>query len=173
MQVADRDLVRGLLLARRVLALSVLVDGGPFVGQLPFAVRPDFSGLLIHASRLARHTRGLIESAPFSALIQARDSEEDDPFQIPRLTVAGSVRVLGAGSREYEEAKGIYLEQLPSGRVTFSLGDFVLFELVAEKARLVAGFGRTANLTPGALADLAQGGRDRAEIAPDSDEEAS
>ena len=156
MNPADSDLVRGLLSGRRVLALSVLVDGRPFVGQLPFAARPDFGALLIHASRLARHSRGLRDGAPFSALIQAPDTGSIDPFQIPRLATRGTVRQLARGSEEYETAKAAYLDRLPTGQITFSLGDFVLYELVIEKARLVAGFGRTANLTPGALEALAR-----------------
>lgn len=154
MKQSERDLVRDLLAKTRVLALSLLVDGEPFVGQLPFAARSDFGALFVHASRLARHSRGLIEGAPFSALIQVPDTGESDPFQMPRLTVSGSVEVLSPGTDEYDEAKVAYLDKLPSGRITFSLGDFVLYALGVEKARLVAGFGQTANLTAGALGEL-------------------
>jgi putative heme iron utilization protein len=169
MEAADRELVEELLVGRRVLALSVLVDGRPFVGQLPFAVRPDFGALLVHASRLARHSRGLVDGAPFSALIQTRETDRDDPFQLPRLTVNGRVRALAPGSDEYNEAREAYLEKLPSGHITFSLGDFTLFALVVDQARLVAGFGRTSNLTPGALAKLATAADTSAELVADGD----
>ena len=154
MEEANRDLVRDLLADRRVLALSVLIEEKPFVGQLPFAARSDFGALFVHASRLARHTRGLTDGAPFSALIQVPETAGGDPFQMPRLTLTGVVRVLTPGTDEYDHARAQYLEKLPSGKITFSLGDFVLFALIVEKARLVAGFGRTANLTPGMLRDL-------------------
>jgi len=170
MEVEDRDLVGDLLVGRRVLALSVLVDGRPFVGQLPFAVRPDFGALLVHASRLAQHSRGLVDGAPFSALIQARETDRDDPFQIPRLTVTGAVRALSPGSEEYDEAREAYLEKLPSGHITFSLGDFVLFALVITKARLVAGFGRTSNLTSGALGKLVAAAGTATELLADGDD---
>ena len=169
MEAADLELVEELLVGRRVLALSVLVDGRPFVGQLPFAVRPDFRALLVHASRLARHSRGLFDGAPFSALIQARETDRDDPFQLPRLTVNGSVRALSSESDEYNEAREAYLEKLPSGHVTFSLGDFMLFALVVDKARLVAGFGQTLNLTRAALAQLADGSDAGGELIADRD----
>ena len=71
MEKADSDLVGGLLARRRLLAVSVLVDGQPYVAQLPFAARSDLGALLVHASRLARHSKGLVDGAPFSALIQA------------------------------------------------------------------------------------------------------
>lgn len=155
MKETESDLVRDLLTKRRVLALSVLVDGRPFVGQLPFAVSSDFGALLVHASSLAMHSRGLTAGAPFSALIQSAETAEADPFQLPRLTISGTVGIVERGSEEYPSSRDRYLQQLPSGSITFSLGDFVLYELNVEKARLVAGFGRTVNLTRGMLAELA------------------
>ncbi|MDH3254752.1 MAG: hypothetical protein OEM62_07165 [Acidobacteriota bacterium] len=157
MDVADLDLVRNLLVRRRVLALSLLIDGEPFVSQLPFAVRADTASLLIHASSLARHSRGLNDGARFSALIQAADAPDDDPFQISRLTLTGTVRVLAPASDDYAAARSTYLEQLPTGRVTFSLADFRLIELVVENGRLVAGFARTANLTAGTIKQALEG----------------
>ena len=169
MEAADLELVQELLLERRVLALSVVIDGRPLVGQLPFAVRPDFGALLVHASRLARHSRGMVDGAPFSALIQARETDRDDPFQLPRLMVSGSVQALSPGSDEYNEAREAYLEKLPSGHITFSLGDFTLYALVVDQARLVAGFGRTSSLNPGVLAKLSAAAAVGSEF--DSDED--
>ncbi len=65
MNQEDTTLLRDLLLGQRVLSLGVLVDGAPYVGLLPFALAKDRRALLVHASSLARHTRGLVEGAPF------------------------------------------------------------------------------------------------------------
>lgn len=157
MKEADRDLVRDLLAVRSVMALSVLVEGRPFVSQLPFAASSDFGSLFVHASQMARHSQGLLEGALFSGLVQAAADEDADPFQIPRLMISGTVRPLERGSEAYLAGRDCFLAKLPTGRITFSLGDFVLYELVVEKARLVAGFGRTANLTRGLLAQAADG----------------
>jgi hypothetical protein len=163
MEAANSALVRSLLVERRTVALGVLVDGKPYVGQLPFAPRADFGALFVHASQLARHSRGLQDGAPFSGLIQAAETPGDDPFQIPRLMLRGTVRHLAAGGGDYSSARDVYLSRLPSGEVTFSLGDFRLFELLIEQARLVAGFGSTVNLTPGALMQVAAGDDDSGE----------
>jgi putative heme iron utilization protein len=157
MEADDMGLVARLLGERRILALATLVDSEPTVGQLPFAARPDFSALLVHASQLAKHSKGLVEGARFSALVHDREEEGADPFQIPRLTVSGTVRPLTRGSAEYESGRTAYLAKLPTGEIMFSLGDFVLYDLVCEHARLIAGFGRTRNLTAGALRRVAAG----------------
>ena len=56
-------LLRDLLDGTRLLALGVLVEGRPYVGQVPFAVWPSRGSLLVHVSALARHSRGLGDGA--------------------------------------------------------------------------------------------------------------
>lgn len=161
MDEAYRELLRILLVERRVLALAVVVDGAPYVGQVPYALRADGGGLLIHVSRLAKHTRGLHPGAPWSGLLGLGDDPDGDPFQVPRLSLEGTARPLDPVAAEYVEARGAYLAKLPSGATTFQLGDFTLFDLAIEKGRLVAGFGRTANVTPHHLRELVGGFEDR------------
>ena len=71
MNDAGRTLLHELITDQRVLALAVVIDGKPAVGLLPFAVKQDFSALLVHASSMARHTKGLHAGAPFSAPFKA------------------------------------------------------------------------------------------------------
>lgn len=156
MEADDRDLLRSLL-DQRVLALGVLVDGRPHVGQVPFAPRPDLSGLLIHVSGLARHTAGLTADAPFSALLSFCDRPDQDPLALPRLTLDGHVRVLAKGTPEYDEAAGIYQDHLPSSKVTFQLGDFRLCELVPAGGRVVGGFSRAFDVDRDDLREVAEG----------------
>jgi putative heme iron utilization protein len=154
MDEAEGRLLRTLVVERRLLALGVVVEGSPYVGQVPFALAPG-GELLIHVSRLAKHSRGLGQGAPWSGLLQIGDDGERDPFQVPRLTLEGRVEPLAAGGKRYAAARAAYLARLPSGAVTFQLGDFTLFELGVERGRLVAGFGHTLNLTAQHLRELA------------------
>lgn len=144
MKAEELNLLGRVLDRSPVLALGVIVEGRPYVGQLPFALWVDRSAFLIHVSALARHSQGLAQGAPFSALI---GGEGDDPFQIPRLTVEGEVQRLERGSPEYAEAEAVFLGRLPSARGHFQLGDFSLIALQVRKARFVAGFARAYNLT--------------------------
>jgi putative heme iron utilization protein len=151
----ELDLLHQLLAGQRVLSLSVIVDDKPYVGLLPFVPRPDFGALVIHASSLARHTRGLRAGASFGALIHADDSPDRDPLQLPRLSLQGTVRPIPRGEAEWNESRDIYLERYPASRSVFQLGDFHLFELQIQTARLIAGFGSIHTLDRRTLAEAA------------------
>jgi hypothetical protein len=139
------------LLRERVIALGVLVDGAPHVGLLPFAVGKDAAALLVHASGLARHTRGLGKGAPFSALVHASDAPGADPLQIPRVTLQGEVEPLEPGTPEHEDARARYLVRFPESAQTFELPDFGLYALRIGEGRLVVGFARARNVSIGDL----------------------
>ncbi|MDH3402683.1 MAG: pyridoxamine 5'-phosphate oxidase [Acidobacteriota bacterium] len=148
MDEGERQLLKSLLVERRLLALGVVVDDAPYVGQVPFALAPGGGALLIHVSRLAKHSRGLAPGAPWSGLLQLGDDGTGDPFQLPRLTLEGRVAVPERGGERHAAARAAYLARLPSGAMTFQLGDFTLYELAVAKGRLVAGFGSTFNIGP-------------------------
>ncbi len=154
MEPADRLLLQSLLTERRVLSLGVLVEGAPYVAQMPFAMSSDFGSLLVHASALGRHARGLFEGAPFSALIQWPDAEEIDPFQLPRVSLRGVVRPLDPAGLEFAAARQAYVGKLPSSLRNFQLGGFTLYRLEIERGRFVVGLAKTYNLSPGSLRDL-------------------
>jgi putative heme iron utilization protein len=139
--------LKQLLMGQRVLSLVVQVEDEPVIGMLPFAPARDFSGLIVQASGLARHTQGLRDGAPFEALIHAADTPDTDPLQLPRVTLRGQVGLLDRGGTDYAEDERTYLERLPSASTTLGLGDFRLYRLTIEGGRLVAGFGRAFNLT--------------------------
>lgn len=141
-----------LLQEARTLSLAVLVDGAPHVGLLPFARSADGCALLVHASRLARHSRGLGAGAAFSALVHAADDGTGDPLQVARVTLDGHVEPLQRGTPAYVEARAAYLERLPSSAVTFELGDFTLYALRVEGGRLVLGFAQALDVAPEDLA---------------------
>ncbi len=154
MQPQQVEVLRQLLTGRRVLSLAVLVDGEPVIGLLPFAVTEDHRALIVHASRLARHTRGLSEGASFDALVHEMDADGVDPLQVKRATLRGTVRAASQDEAHHTEARGVYLAKFPSAEPITTLGDFAFFRLEIEGGRLVTGFGAAANITADVLGSL-------------------
>lgn len=153
----ETALLRELLTTRRVLSVSVLLDGAPYTGLLPFAMQPDFGAALVHASSLARHMAGLADGEPISFLVHARDDPDADPLQLPRLTVQGVSRLVARGSAGYAAARQTYVARFPASEPIFGLGDFNLYALVPQKGRFVVGFGRAYNVTAETIRALAEG----------------
>jgi putative heme iron utilization protein len=148
----QRHILHDLLATERVLALALVVDGEPHAGLLPFALAPDRAALLVHASRLARHARGLVPGAAFSALVHRADRGDADPLQLPRVTLEGTVVPIPRDAPAWPAARDAYLARLPSAAVTFQLGDFGLHALRIEGGRLVAGFAQAVNVAPADVA---------------------
>ena len=154
MEREHEAILAGLLTGERVLALSVLVDGRPYVGMLPFVAWPEREALLIQASDLARHAKGLGSGAPYSALLHVPDAPDADPRRLPRATVEGEVERIERGGADWQAARDLYLGRFPASRMTFQLGDFHLYRLAVRRGRFFVGFAKTYNLTPGLLARL-------------------
>ena len=157
MQPEQIDAVRDLLTSSRVLALALVVDDGPVIGLLPFAATPDSRALVVHASRLARHSRGLQPGAAFDALIHEPVVEGVDALQVKRLTLRGTVHAPEPGSPAHDALRQIYLAKCPEAEPITTLGDFAFFLLLIEGGRLVTGFGAAANVTRDTLDALAAG----------------
>ena len=147
-------LVRGLLDGERVLSLAVLVDGAPFAGLLPFVPLPGHSGVLVHASRLSRHTAGLGAGARAAVLLHEQDGPDKDPLQIRRVSFECDVHPLEREGEEWLAGRERYLERFPGSRITFRLRDFTLYRLEFRQGVLVAGFGRAMDIAPKDIAKL-------------------
>ncbi len=152
------DALRSLLDRQRVLSLGVLVETNPYVGLLPYALREDYGAALVHASKLARHSGGLNDGAPFAALIHDLVGTESDALQVPRVSLQGTVELVAKGTPGYTEGRDAYLARFPSGATTFTLGDFDLYWLRFERGRYVAGFAQALNLNEDNLRELAPNG---------------
>jgi putative heme iron utilization protein len=151
------DALRDLITHQRVLSLAVIVDGEPLTGLLPYAPTAELNALLIHASALARHSKGLAEGGRFAALIHREPGADGDPLQVERASLQGSVRVLERGSDAHDAGRRTYLSRFPHAEVTFGLGDFTLYALEPDRGRWVSGFASAVNLTSRNLAELGSG----------------
>ena len=140
-------MLRRLLRERRVLTLGVVIDAHPVLGLLPFAMTPDGSAALVHASKLARHSRGLVAGAAAAVLVHDPDSPGADVLQVARLTLDVEVQPLARETPAFDEGRAAYLARFPEAEVTFGLGDFQLFALRVQSGRLVAGFGRARDVS--------------------------
>ncbi len=132
------------LLDLPVAALGTLHQGAPFVSMVPVVPAPDGSGVLIHVSRLAQHTRDLLADGRMSLLFMA-PLVDQEPLALPRVTLTGQAEVLEDAARD--AAAEAYLTRFPQAEMTLGLGDFTFFRLRPESGRLVAGFGRAHSLT--------------------------
>ena len=150
------DALRSLLERQRLLSLAVLLDEKPYVGLLPYALRTDYGAALIHASKLARHTRGLEDGAPVAILVHDLTTPEMDPLQVPRVSLQGNVEVIAKDSPAYAAGREAYLARFPTSATTFGLADFNLYWLPFESGRYVAGFAQSVNLNEQNLRQLAR-----------------
>ncbi len=144
MDRSELRLLRQLLTSERVLSLGVLVEGEPLVGVLPFLATPDLGALVIHASRLARHTKGLRPGVRYGGAIHVPDSKESDPLRLLRVTFEGTVDLLPDAEREATRER--WLARFESAALTLPLSDFAFFRLSLDSGRFVAGFGRALSL---------------------------
>ncbi len=156
MKADELRLLEKLLTEIRVLSLGVLVDGKPHVGLLPFVTAADRRSALVHASQLARHSRGLQPGSPFSILIHAWEGQGTDALQVPRVTISGTVQLVAQADADYESASQAYIDRFPGSEQTFVLGDFNLYRLCFEWGRLVSGFARAITLSPESFRELAE-----------------
>lgn len=150
----DATVLRKLLAGQRILSLGVLVDGEPYVGLVPFALTSDARSLVVHTSRLARHSAGLSHGGRYGALIHETDLPDADALQLPRLSVQGEVQLIEPGTTAWQRAHDLYVTKFPTSEMTFGLGDFSLHALVLERGRLVVGFARTINVGPEEFGEL-------------------
>jgi heme iron utilization protein len=147
----DRDVLNrlgALLDTTRVLSLAVLVDGEPEVGLLPYALTADHGAVLVQASGLARHSRGLQPGAMVGVLIHAPDTPATDPMQVTRLSVQARVRPIDRECAEFGTASARLIARVPGAAMTLPLGDFTLYELTLGRGRYVEGFARAFNVGP-------------------------
>ena len=139
--------LRHLICSQRWAALATLSEGdGPCTSMVAYVVEPDFSGFLLHLSRLAAHTRNLLHDARASLVITQVDTGGGDPQTLARVSIQGRVIALSRECEEFSAARAIYIHRLPESELLFGFSDFVLFRLQPIEARYIGGFARAYTL---------------------------
>ena len=151
MESTDLKLLRDLLTGEKLVTLAVVIDGAPVAGVLPFLAEPGLATLLVHTSKLARHSRGLTPGAPFSAAIHLPLAPGLDALQSQRVVLEGHVETVLLG--EQAAITAAWVQAFPSAAMTVGLGDFTFHRLRLEGGRLISGFARAFGLAPQSFAD--------------------
>jgi len=142
----DCILLKDLFKGERVMSLSLIVDGKPYVSLVPFAFQLDLCSVFIQTSDMARHSAGLFNGAPFTLLIHTPDKQGLNPMELPRVSLSGSVTKLVRDSVQYNNAKDLYVTKFKEPGQFFDFSDFNLYQLNINSGRFVAGFGRIYDL---------------------------
>jgi putative heme iron utilization protein len=150
---ASSQILRSLLLNRRVATLATLHEGRPAASMIPFAIARSTDGirLVTHVSRLAAHTRQMLESPEVCLLIMAPE-DAALPQALPRVSIPAVAEFIPLDHPDFGTLKGAYLTRHPQAADFFQLGDFSIVALTPLSARFVAGFGSAHTLKPEALA---------------------
>ncbi len=77
-----------LIFGRVTAALGTLHQGLPFVSMVPYAAARD-GRFILHVSRLAAHTRDMLDNPDVSLLITESEGEGKMPQALARVTVQG------------------------------------------------------------------------------------
>ncbi len=129
-----------LLRGQRWACLGTQDKQQPYVSWVAFVAEANFSTLVLHLSRLAKHTRN-IEAAPWVSLALSEvDDGQSDPQQLARLTLQGRVDPVNRDDEAYGELKSLYLARLPDAEMMFQFSDFSLYRFRPESGRYIEGF---------------------------------
>ncbi len=128
----------------------------PYLSWVGFVALPDLSGLVMHLSRLAPHTRNMLAHGRASLSISERDDGEVNPQQLARVSVRGEVLELGRDDVNYDALKASYLQCFPDAAMLFDFADFSLFILYPDDCRYVEGFASTHRFRPEQLRAIAE-----------------
>ncbi len=136
-----------LIAEQRWAALATLGKEGPFCSWVAYVPEPDFTGLLLHLSGLAPHTRNLSQDPRCTLAISELDSSHGDPQTLARISIEGTVEAIAPEGEEHARARQRYLQRLPDAAQLFEFGDFQLFRLRPARARYIGGFARAFTLS--------------------------
>jgi putative heme iron utilization protein len=148
----DLSLLASLVRSRTVAALGTLHAGAPFVSMVPFAVLPAGDAFVIHVSRLAAHTRDMLDDPRVSLLVTQAEGEGVPAQALVRVTILGEAREMEKASAEERACREVYLARFPEAEPLTGFGDFSFFAIRPARARFVAGFARANSVTAETLA---------------------
>lgn len=157
MNPAYAQTLRELLRTQQVAALGTLHQGRPYVSMVPFALLPGGSGLVIHVSQLAAHTKDMLLNPHVSLLVIAPPAPDVPAQALARATIQGRAVQYAGATEGHAEAKVAYLSRFPQSADLFSFADFSLFAIWPDSIRFVGGFAQATTLSPETLAEVLSG----------------
>lgn len=147
MDAGETEKLVELLCTRRWGALASAREGEPLASWVAFVADDELTGFIMHVSRLALHTRYLIDNPRASLAVSETDTDSArDPQTLARVSVQGTVEFFERDTPAWKRAQARYLRQLPDAESLFGFSDFHLLRLVPQWARFVPGFGRAHRL---------------------------
>jgi heme oxygenase (biliverdin-IX-beta and delta-forming) len=114
--------------------------------MVPYAVASDGS-FILHVSRLATHTRDMLDHPEMSLLITESEGSGKMPQALARVTVQGRAKMLERDSQKHIDARDVYLLRFPDAAPLFEFSDFNIVIIKPMSARIIAGFGQAITMT--------------------------
>jgi putative heme iron utilization protein len=148
-----KQLIRG----RTVAALGTLHAGAPFVSMVPYAIADDGSGLVIHVSGLASHTKDMLADPRVSLLVVQGEGVATSALSLQRASIQGTAHQVAADAPDLPGLQTAYLQRFPDAEQLFGFGDFSVFKIQPESVRFVAGFAQAHSCSGETLARLLGG----------------
>jgi len=150
LRVDERTALRAvieMLRKQRWASLATAVDNQPLASMVSYCLHPEFDGVLLHLSNLARHTQNLYANPWASLAVSEHDDQRRDPQTLIRVSIDGPVYRLDSGAEGYVVARRAYLNCFPGAADRFAFADFALYHLSFKRIHCVLGFGRTLALS--------------------------
>lgn len=131
-----------LIASRKCLVIgSVTEDGQPLASQVPFAV-DDNGNFLVIVSGLAEHGRTLRSAKTVNVMLMVDEAGLANPFARERLNFDCGVEMLARETDTWAVAERLLTERFGKFVDTLvQLPDFMVFRLLPQEGRYVAGFG--------------------------------
>lgn len=108
----------------------------PYGSFVTFAM--DGASPIFLISRLAEHTKNLIQNSKSSLLVA--EGGDGNPLALGRVTLVGICKQVSEDERS--RLKEIFVERHPDSKFYVDFGDFLFFRLEVHSARYIGGFGR-------------------------------
>ena len=119
-----------------------LRQGRPFGSHVPHVFGEDWTRVYIHLSDLALHSRHLRDDPRVGLFLSEPDEPDKNPLALKRMNLQGDAALLPEQHPQYAQVKQRYLDRFPQSAMLFGFGDFHLWELRMQEARLVLGLGQ-------------------------------
>lgn len=114
--------------------------------MVTYAVASDGS-FILHVSRLATHTRDMLDHPEVSLLITESEGSGKMPQALARVTVQGRAKMLERDSQKHIDARDVYLLRFRDAAPLFEFSDFNIVIIKPMSVRVIAGFGQAITMT--------------------------